>query len=131
MNLTTDAFIHSLEELHRLREGVFGDEKFLLSWSPGPEGTSIVLHDKAGPNDILRALLTWAIFVEAWGGTAAAEAARREGMGEETRQKVFGLLRDAHRRARGLERGFTEALQAKGWDVRHFVFGRIKRRTDW
>lgn len=67
----------SLDELHQLRAGAFGDEKFLLSWSPGPEGTSIVLHDKAGAHDILRALLTWAIFVEAWPGTEAAEEARR------------------------------------------------------
>lgn len=128
----------SLEELHRLREGAFADEMFLLSWSPGVEGTSIVLHDKAGAHDILRALLTWAVFVEAWPGTEAAEAARRawrqqeEGEVAAVRERlVYGLLRDAHKRARALERPFTEALQARGWDLRHFVFGRIKRRTDW
>lgn len=137
-----------LDELHSLRAAAFADERFLLAWSPGKEGTSIVLHDKAGAHDILRALLTWAVFVEAWPGTEEAERARRvwkrcvskgRGGGEEeeeaemgrVRERVFGLLRDAHKRARALEKPFHAALEAQGWDLRHFVFGKIKRRTDW
>ena len=141
-----------MDELHKLRSAAFADERFLLSWSPGKEGTSIVLHDKAGAHDILRALLTWAIFVEAWPGTEDAERARKVwkrlskgnkgGKGSEedeeeeeemgrVREKVFGLLRDAHKRARALEKPFHAALEAQGWDLRHFVFGKIKRRTDW
>jgi len=29
------------------------------------------------------------------------------------------------------EEGFLQALAKKGWDMRHTVFGKIKKRTEW
>lgn len=129
----------SLEDMHRLRREAFVNEKFLITWSP-LKGASIVLHDKANHNDILRALLAWAYFMNSWQEEEKLRKGPRRKIKtgaispeEEAaeRERLFSLLKQAHEKARREEDSFIQALGAKGWDMRHTVFGKIKKRTDW
>lgn len=144
----------SLEELHKVREafslvekkeggregGVEGEKHFLVTWSP-TVGASIVLHTGANQRDILRALLTWAYFEEAWkeGGVEEGQKQKQrqawsmeEEKEEDQRQeRALVMLKSAHAKAKETEECFLEALTNKGWDMRHTVFGKIKKRTEW
>jgi hypothetical protein len=115
----------SLEQLHRLREA-FGAEKFMVTWGRGV-GPSIVLHADAREPDVLRALLVWSYFVDA--AKARPPAHEHGEQGEEG--WALELLSAALAKAREGEQGLMEGLVERGWDVKHFVFGKIKNRTDW
>ena len=129
----------SLDELHKVREAFPATEHFLVTWSPSV-GTSIVLNTSANHNDILRALLTWAYFNQAWEeGQGAAQmqkqrhawSAEEQEVEDRRQERALAALKTAHDQARSAEAGFLQALAAKGWDMRHTVFGKIKKRTDW
>lgn len=145
----------SLEELHKVREafsseggkegGKEAEKHFLVTWSP-TVGASIVLHTNANQHDILRALLTWAYFEDAWkeggqkgeGGQKEKKQKQRQAWSVEEekeegqrQERALVMLKAAHQRAKETEEGFLQALAKKGWDMRHTVFGKIKKRTEW
>lgn len=114
----------SMDEVQRVRE-VFDREPYMVTLSASM-GPSIVLHAKAKDDDILRALLVWGYLREKWEQQQPPPA---EGSGSSSWH--LRLVREAYEKARSVDDGFREALAARGWDVKHMVFGKIKARTEW
>ena len=109
----------SMEDLHKLRE-VFAGEHFMVTCSEGV-GPSIVLHSKATEQEVLRAMLVWGYAKVGW----------KEGQGSMREGATLELLKQAMAKSRSVEESFRDFLCAKGWNLKHLVFGKIKRRTDW
>lgn len=130
----------SMDQVQQFRT-LFADEAFMVTCSPAA-GPCIVLHARAKDDDILRALLVWGHLRSRWEGEGHDEDEDGKPHADPTTPLLAGhkpsdaasilaMVQEAYEHAKGGEEGFRAALVARGWDLKHMVFGKIKSRTEW
>ena len=100
---------------------IFKDENYLITWKPKSKinrgRPSICLNPRASDRDIHKALLCVEYIIQI-------------GLQDENKD-LYQVIKEAQDKTRRNYDLLQKLMIQKGWNIKHFSFGRILVRTDW